>query len=144
MAGGTTKTSDNIFEDNGIKVRLVVTEMGLEKNEELIKRLKQGHDDFKSWTKLDGILAGCAELLNTIEFRVKPKNPPQNNHLFIRHIPSDQFELRLSSSSSSFVFCPSHIHLCLPPPPPAPPPKPEAPCICFILWGEGRGIKSCM
>ncbi|KAL3082645.1 hypothetical protein niasHT_031356 [Heterodera trifolii] len=89
MAGGTTKTSDNIFEDNGIKVLdslcaappsrtlqnlamgniegLVekVTEMGLEEKEELIKRLKQGHGDFNSWTKLDGILAGCAELLNT-------------------------------------------------------------------------------
>ncbi|KAL3080864.1 hypothetical protein niasHT_031362 [Heterodera trifolii] len=32
-----------------------------------------GHGDFNSFTKLDGILAGCAELLNTIEFRVKPK-----------------------------------------------------------------------
>ncbi|KAL3080860.1 hypothetical protein niasHT_032888 [Heterodera trifolii] len=86
MAGGTTKTSDNIFEDNGIKVPdslwaavahaskcvalpratlKALLKMGLEENEELIKRLKQGHGDFNSWTKLDGILAGCAELLNT-------------------------------------------------------------------------------
>jgi Icc-related predicted phosphoesterase len=32
-----------------------------------------GHGDFNSWNKLDGILAGCAELLNTVEYRVKPK-----------------------------------------------------------------------
>uniref|UniRef100_A0A1I7RRW3 Metallophos domain-containing protein n=2 Tax=Bursaphelenchus xylophilus TaxID=6326 RepID=A0A1I7RRW3_BURXY len=32
-----------------------------------------GHGDFNAWNKLDGILAGCAELLNTVEYRVKPK-----------------------------------------------------------------------
>ncbi|CAI4227241.1 unnamed protein product [Auanema sp. JU1783] len=32
-----------------------------------------GHGDFNSWNKMDGILAGCAELLNTVEQRVKPK-----------------------------------------------------------------------
>nr|CAD2185040.1 unnamed protein product [Meloidogyne enterolobii] len=32
-----------------------------------------GHGDFNAWTKLGGMLAGCAELLNTVEYRVKPK-----------------------------------------------------------------------
>jgi Icc-related predicted phosphoesterase len=32
-----------------------------------------GHGDFNSWNKMDGLLAGCAELLNTVEMRVKPK-----------------------------------------------------------------------
>lgn len=32
-----------------------------------------GHGDYNSWNKCDGLLAGCAELLNTIEYRVKPK-----------------------------------------------------------------------
>lgn len=32
-----------------------------------------GHGDFNSWEKCDGVLAGCAELLNTVEMRVKPK-----------------------------------------------------------------------
>uniref|UniRef100_A0A0N4Z3N7 Metallophos domain-containing protein n=1 Tax=Parastrongyloides trichosuri TaxID=131310 RepID=A0A0N4Z3N7_PARTI len=32
-----------------------------------------GHGDFNSWDKCDGLLAGCAELLNTVEMRVKPK-----------------------------------------------------------------------
>ncbi|CCD65658.1 UPF0046 protein C25E10.12 [Caenorhabditis elegans] len=32
-----------------------------------------GHGDFNAWDKMDGILCGCAELLNTVEQRVKPK-----------------------------------------------------------------------
>ncbi|TKR87180.1 hypothetical protein L596_011625 [Steinernema carpocapsae] len=32
-----------------------------------------GHGDYNSWQKCDGLLAGCAELLNTVEMRVKPK-----------------------------------------------------------------------
>ncbi|VDN36258.1 unnamed protein product [Gongylonema pulchrum] len=32
-----------------------------------------GHGDFNSWNKCDGVLAGCADLLNTVEKRVKPK-----------------------------------------------------------------------
>jgi Icc-related predicted phosphoesterase len=32
-----------------------------------------GHGDYNAWNKCDGVLAGCAELLNTVEFRVKPK-----------------------------------------------------------------------
>uniref|UniRef100_A0A915BQE0 Calcineurin-like phosphoesterase domain-containing protein n=1 Tax=Parascaris univalens TaxID=6257 RepID=A0A915BQE0_PARUN len=32
-----------------------------------------GHGDFNSWNKCDGLLAGCADLLNTVEMRVKPK-----------------------------------------------------------------------
>ncbi|KAI6229779.1 UPF0046 protein C25E10.12 [Aphelenchoides fujianensis] len=32
-----------------------------------------GHGDYNKWTKCDGVLAGCAELLNTVEYRVKPK-----------------------------------------------------------------------
>jgi len=32
-----------------------------------------GHGDYNAWNKCDGVLAGCAELLNTIEYRVKPK-----------------------------------------------------------------------
>ncbi|KAE9554358.1 hypothetical protein FO519_002417 [Halicephalobus sp. NKZ332] len=32
-----------------------------------------GHGDYNSWNKCDGVLAGCAELLNTVEYRVKPK-----------------------------------------------------------------------
>lgn len=32
-----------------------------------------GHGDFNAVTKCDGVLAGCAELLNTVEYRVKPK-----------------------------------------------------------------------
>lgn len=32
-----------------------------------------GHGDFNSWQKCDGLLAGCADLLNTVEMRVKPK-----------------------------------------------------------------------
>uniref|UniRef100_A0A0N5BLI2 Metallophos domain-containing protein n=1 Tax=Strongyloides papillosus TaxID=174720 RepID=A0A0N5BLI2_STREA len=32
-----------------------------------------GHGDFNSWDKCDGVLAGCAELLNTVEMRIKPK-----------------------------------------------------------------------
>lgn len=32
-----------------------------------------GHGDFNSWEKCDGVLAGCAELLNTVEYRAKPK-----------------------------------------------------------------------
>uniref|UniRef100_A0A7E4VI81 Metallophos domain-containing protein n=1 Tax=Panagrellus redivivus TaxID=6233 RepID=A0A7E4VI81_PANRE len=32
-----------------------------------------GHGDYNAWNKMDGILAGCAELLNTVEYRVKPK-----------------------------------------------------------------------
>ncbi|MCP9262430.1 Metallophosphoesterase domain-containing protein 1 [Dirofilaria immitis] len=33
----------------------------------------RGHGDFNSWNKCDGVLAGCADLLNTVEKRVKPK-----------------------------------------------------------------------
>uniref|UniRef100_A0AC34PU88 Calcineurin-like phosphoesterase domain-containing protein n=2 Tax=Panagrolaimus sp. JU765 TaxID=591449 RepID=A0AC34PU88_9BILA len=32
-----------------------------------------GHGDYNAWNKCDGVLAGCAELLNTVEYRVKPK-----------------------------------------------------------------------
>lgn len=32
-----------------------------------------GHGDFNSWNKCDGVLAGCADLLNTVEKRVKPR-----------------------------------------------------------------------
>ncbi|PIO68070.1 hypothetical protein TELCIR_10158 [Teladorsagia circumcincta] len=32
-----------------------------------------GHGDFNSWEKMDGILAGDVELLNTVEQRVVPK-----------------------------------------------------------------------
>lgn len=32
-----------------------------------------GHGDYNAWNKCDGVLAGCAELLNTVEHRVKPK-----------------------------------------------------------------------
>ncbi|GMR56500.1 hypothetical protein PMAYCL1PPCAC_26695, partial [Pristionchus mayeri] len=32
-----------------------------------------GHGDFNAWSKCDGVLAGCAELLNTVEKRVKPR-----------------------------------------------------------------------
>ncbi|CAJ0939378.1 unnamed protein product, partial [Mesorhabditis belari] len=32
-----------------------------------------GHGDFNAWNKMDGILAGDVELLNTVEQRVKPK-----------------------------------------------------------------------
>lgn len=32
-----------------------------------------GHGDYNSWQKCDGLLAGCADLLNTVEKRVKPK-----------------------------------------------------------------------
>jgi Icc-related predicted phosphoesterase len=32
-----------------------------------------GHGDYNAWNKCDGLLAGCADLLNTVEFRVKPK-----------------------------------------------------------------------
>ncbi|MFH4979668.1 hypothetical protein AB6A40_006377 [Gnathostoma spinigerum] len=32
-----------------------------------------GHGDFNSWNKCDGLLAGCADLLNAVELRAKPK-----------------------------------------------------------------------
>uniref|UniRef100_A0A914RTF4 Calcineurin-like phosphoesterase domain-containing protein n=1 Tax=Parascaris equorum TaxID=6256 RepID=A0A914RTF4_PAREQ len=43
-----------------------------------------GHGDFNSWNKCDGLLAGCADLLNTVEMRVKP-----NRWLTIRMKPAD-------------------------------------------------------
>ncbi|KAI6199849.1 UPF0046 protein C25E10.12 [Aphelenchoides besseyi] len=32
-----------------------------------------GHGDYNAYNRADGVLAGCAELLNTVEYRVKPK-----------------------------------------------------------------------